>query len=101
MICLARVASRFVLMHGSTSGHPPVPQKKGSLCPGSVQPLISQTDKLCGNAVVEINARLLPLSLHRTFRQLLHRSDFGEREPAEKLQVNYFSELRFDFRQLI
>src|SRR5882724_4134813 len=53
------------------------------------------------NTAMEINARLLPPSLHGTFRQLLHGGDFGERKPAEKFQVDHCSELRLDFRQLI
>jgi hypothetical protein len=40
------------------------------------------------HASVEINARLLPFSLHGSFRSFLKRGDVCTRGPAKKLHVN-------------
>src|SRR5215469_7270246 len=50
---------------------------------------------------MKINARLLPTSLHRTFREVSQGGDFGESQPTEELQVNKFSKFRLHLRQLI
>jgi hypothetical protein len=50
---------------------------------------------------MEVDSGLFPPSLYGPFRQVLEGGNFGEREPAEELQVDQFSELRLDFRQLI
>ena len=59
---------------------------------GLVWTSIPQSDKSARILSMEINARLLPVPLHRTFRYVPHGGDFGEREAAEELQVDEFGE---------
>jgi len=50
---------------------------------------------------VEIDARFLPLTLHSSLREILHRGNLGEGEAAEKLHVDDLCQRWIDFSQLI
>jgi hypothetical protein len=51
--------------------------------------------------VVEIDARLLPISAHRALRDAAHFGNFRQRETTEKLEIDYLTELVIERRKLV
>src|SRR4029079_10848405 len=51
--------------------------------------------------VVQVEPALFPVPLNGPFRYPPHRGDLGERQPAEELQIDDFSELGLDLGQLV
>src|SRR5580765_523372 len=70
-------------------------------CSGLSLDINSSNRQIRANVAMEIDARLFPLSLYCTFRQVLQGGNFRERKAAEKLHVHQFGKLRLDFRQFI
>src|SRR5205085_3349942 len=69
--------------------------------PRHSSPVLSRTLKIGANAAVQIDARFLPLALHRAFRDAAHRPDFSEREAAEKFQVYDRRQLAIELGQFV
>src|SRR5258706_11248302 len=51
--------------------------------------------------LMQVDARLLPVALHGPLRDRLHRGNFGEREPAEELEVDDLREAGIDGGELV
>src|SRR5579859_7700605 len=53
------------------------------------------------HAVPDIDARLLPPSLYRPFREYLHGRNLAERETAKEFQVHHLGKIRLDLRHFL
>ena len=50
---------------------------------------------------MQIDARLLPVALHGSFRHSFHGGNLAEREATKKLQINHFSERRLGLGEFV